>query len=272
MIEPECSVYACHWINPQHLAVCESYGYHDNVVKVFEVTPTSNHLAYTIKSPELERANIHGVAVSESLPGSMLVICNKRPYVYQFPCHEATQTVKRYKIQSHRKTPLTIVANASVAVIRMDSQSSLIVCSLPDFTHQSHVPNMHLICDLSISSDYLLVLDEMQKKIGVRSLSGDMSEDVCEIEVPDGCKKFRCVCFGDAAAREIYAVCKQIGGKCGVYRYTWDGSGKPRFVNTGCVIDGLMKRLLGSYISVTPGGLMVVNDDKTETIRVYSHE
>ena len=133
-ITPGDSVYACHWVKPQHLAICMK-----GCVKVYEVTTTSSRLVYTITSQEWEGKIIHGVAVSESLPGSMLVICQFQPHVYQFSCHEATQQVKKFRIKSDEDMPWCIVANASVAAIKLSGQSSFIVCSLPDFTHQSHV-------------------------------------------------------------------------------------------------------------------------------------
>ena len=239
-------------------------------VKVYEMTTTSSRLAYTITSQEWKGQDINGVAVSESLPGSMLVICEYQPYVYQFPCHEATQEVKRYKIQSNEKIPWCIVANASVAIIGMKGQSSFIVCSLPDFTHQSHVQTSFYPNDLSISPDYLLVMGE--EKMVVRS-AGDMSEDLCEIKLPDGCREFKSVCFGDAAAREMYAVCEQDGGGYGVHRYTWNGSGKPVFVNTGCVIDGFGYLWVWyKCLSVTSDGLMAVGGVLSIAVMLYHLE
>ena len=251
-------------------------------MKVYEVTTTSSRLAYTITSrkwkPLIGRPKwVRGVAVSESLPGSMLVICdNKPPYVYQFPCHEATKEIKRYKIQSDKKYyPWRIVANASVAVIKMTPiyHSSLTVCRLPDFTYQSYV-RAPCPYDLSISTDYLLVMTH--EKMVVRSLAmlaGDISEDLCEIKLPDGYKEFNSVCFGDAATREMYVACeKGAFGPSGVYRYTWDGRSKVVFVNTGCVIDDGSSWMGDRGLSVTSDGLMAVGDDRDYTVKLYNHE
>ena len=235
-------------------------------VKVYEVTTTSSRLAYTLTSQEWEGKDTRDTAVSESLPGSMLVICQFQPYVYQFPCHEATQEVKKYRIKSDEEKLWCIVANASSVVIKMSGQSSFTVCSLPDFTHQSHVQTNFKPCDLSISPDYLLVMGG--KEMVVRSVAGDMSEDLCEIKLPDGCRVFRSVCFGVTAAREMYVVCKLDEKKFGVFKYTWDESGKPVFVNTGCVIDGL-GWVYFRCLSVTSDGLMAIGGNE---VMLYNFE
>ena len=265
-------VWAWHWVDSKHLAICMK-----GCVKVYEVTTLvttiSSRLAYTISSEKWKSVfgkwkYIMSVAVSESLPGTMLVICEDQPYVYEFLCHEATREVTRYKIKSsNSKNPSLIVANASVAIIKMCDQFSFIVCSLPEFTHQSHVQTSFSLHDLSISPDYLLVMGE--RKVVVRSVAGDMSEDLCEIKLPDGCREFESMCFGDADEKEIYAVCKQVKGECSVYRYTCDMSMKPVFVNTGCVIDGL-KPLWYRCLSVTSDGLMAVRGHRE--IKLYNRE
>ena len=72
--------------------------------------------------------------------------------------HLATKVIRKYKIQSDRKDQWCIVANAKTAVIVMGSGKSFIVCKLPGFTQQSCVQIDFNPLDLSISSDYLLVM------------------------------------------------------------------------------------------------------------------
>ena len=116
-------------------------------VKVYEVTTQGSQLAYQLSSDEWKGTWTSGVAVSDSLPDSMLVICEGKPYVYQFPCHQATQEVKKYKIQANRVNPCCIVANANTAAVAFSAGNTIVICSLPDFTNQSHVQIMltHMI-------------------------------------------------------------------------------------------------------------------------------
>ncbi|XP_072029640.1 uncharacterized protein [Amphiura filiformis] len=242
---------ACHMISRTHLAVCMK-----GCVKVYEVSAESSHLAYTITSQEWKEKDIRGVAVSDSLQDSMLVICEYKPYVYQYPSFESTKELKRYKIQSG--DPWYIVANASVAVIKMCGQSSFIICSLPDFT-QSHVQMDFSPDDLSINSDYLLVMG--WKEMVVKSLD-DTSQDVCRINPPDG-YEYKSVTFGDNGS-EIYAACVNGGEGC-VYKYTRD-VGKPEYINSGRIIDGLLgigfKRL-----SVASDRILAVEQSKK--VKIY---
>ena len=193
-----------------------------------------------------------GVAVSDSLPDSMLVICEGIPYVYRFPCHQATQEVKKYKIQGDKVKPTCIVANANTAVIKLPGDKiTLVVCSLPNFTQQSQVQMSFTHDDLSISTNYLLVmgLHEMVMK------SLDEGQDLCRIKPPVGWV-FGSVSFRNNA-REIYAACDQ-GDKGCVYRYKWDAD-KSHYVNTDCVIDGI-GWVWSRRLSVTSGGLLAFNE------------
>ena len=234
-IDEPYTVSACAWVSHKHLAVCML-----GCVDVYEVTADGYHLAYQLTPQEWKGRQITGVAVSKALPDSMLVVCNEKPYVYQSPCHEATQHVNKYKIQGEEVNPQGIVANANTAVIRLPFQKRrLVVCSLPDFTHQSHVHISFDPFELSISTDYLLVMG--RNEMVVKPL-GDMSQDLCRIESPDG-EEFMSVCFRNDAG-EIYAGCVEVvqgehGERSRIYKYTWNGSGNPEYTNAGCIIDGL---------------------------------
>ncbi|XP_072041340.1 mitogen-activated protein kinase kinase kinase 13-B-like [Amphiura filiformis] len=111
----QADVSACHWISHQQLAVCLKGG-----VKVYEVTTESSHLAYTLTNQDWEGKFTRGVAVtgavSESSPDDMFVICDHQPYVYQHPCHQAKEMIKKYKITDKNQDDgvnlQCIVANA----------------------------------------------------------------------------------------------------------------------------------------------------------------
>ena len=96
------------------------------------MTTQSSQLAYQLSSDEWEGKWTLGVAVSASLPDNMLVTCEGKPYVYQFPCHQATQEVKKYKIQGGKVNPWFIVANANTAAVAIiNADNSIVICSLP---------------------------------------------------------------------------------------------------------------------------------------------
>ena len=251
-------------------------------VKVYELTTTSSHLVYTITSKKWKsffgqakkNKEIRGVAVSESLPGSMLVICEDHPYVFEFPCHEATQEKKRYKIQSDSKDPTCMAANASIAIISMRMWYSFIVLRLPHFSFQYFVRTSFDPYDLSISPDYLLVMG--QAKIEVKSLAGEnIREDLCEIKLPDGCKQFVSVCFGDAAARELYVVCepKHDHYSKEVYKYEWCGNsdGKESSKCYGRVFGGL-RFVYYRCLSLTSDGMMAVAESFIGRVKLFHLE
>ena len=237
---------------------------------MYEVTAEGSHLAYQLTSQELTGSVIKGVAVSKALPDSILVVCQRKPYVYQFPRHEATQHVKKYKIQGKEVNPQCIVANANTAVVKLYSKTrTLVICRLPDFTHQSHVQISFNPYDLSISTDYLLVMGH--NEMVVKPL-GDMSQDLCRIESPDG-EEFRSLCFRNNV-REIHVACLLLQGhRYCIYKYTWNGLGNPNYTNAGCIIDGLWY-VVGGHLSVTSAGLMAVRRGKyhNNTVKLYSLE
>ncbi|XP_072041642.1 uncharacterized protein [Amphiura filiformis] len=274
-------VSACHWISNQQLAVC-MWGR----VEVHEVTTESSHLAYTLTNQDWEGAGVR-VAVSESLPDKILVICADQPYVYQYPRHEAKEMVKKYKIQGDRVDPQLIVANANTAVVKLHDvmtstlrgtlvicsiprtlRGTLVICSLPDFSSQSHVQINFDLYDLSISPDYLLVMGEHE--MVVKAID-NASQDLCRIKKPDDVTTFRCVSFKNHD-KEIYAVCSQDGGRCRVYKYIWGGEGNPDYTNVGCVIDGL-RGVEYRSLSVTSdnNGLLAVGE-WLNNVKVYSLE
>ncbi|XP_072027856.1 uncharacterized protein [Amphiura filiformis] len=250
-------VNACHMISHNQLAVC-TYG----CVQVYTVSANNSTLAYTVYSWEWLGKRIHGVAVSECMPDSMLVICNDIPYVYQYPCYESNKKINKYAIQGNNKSPWCISANASVAVIKMEGDKSFIVCGLPQFTQQSSVQIDFSPYHMSMTSDYLLVvgLDVMV----VRALS-DVWQDVWRVERPDGWE-FQAVSFRNNGT-EIYTACLDQGYSKGcVYKYTWNGVGKPEYINSGCIIDGL--GFVGSgNLSVTSDGFLAVGQGRK--VRIY---
>ncbi|XP_072013739.1 uncharacterized protein [Amphiura filiformis] len=251
-------VRACQMISPNQLAVCVRH-----CVKVYDVTGESSRLAYTVATQEWRMRGIHGVAVSESSPDSMLVICDGLPYVYQCPRHESTVENKKFEIQSNDKNPWCIVANASVAVIAMSRRSSFIVWNLPDFTHQSHVQIGLDPSDMTITSDYLVVASG--KVMIVKALS-DVTQDVARIESPDG-GEFSSIAFRNNG-REIYAACNQVETCC-VYKYTWDGVGKPEYVNSGSIFEYDIMRVYYRVLSVTSGRLLAVGQYMDGIVLIY---
>ena len=250
-------VWACYWVSNQHLAVCVM-----RCVKVYKVTTEGSHLAYQLSSNEWNGMWTTGVAVSIALPDSMLVVCRGKRYVYQFPCHEATQEVKKYKIQGDEVDTRCLVANANTAVVKLPNEkSTVVVCNLPDFNHQIHVKIGISPYDFSISTDYLLVVsgNEMLVKRLV-----DMNQDLCKIKPPGGCT-FSSVSFRNDA-REIYAACEK-GEKGWVYRYRLD-VGMSQYVSTGCIIDGLVVVRYRS-LTVASDGLLALREFG-RNIKVYS--
>ncbi|XP_072029140.1 uncharacterized protein [Amphiura filiformis] len=254
-------VYACQMITQSHLAICMK-----GRVEVYAVFADSSHLAYTVSSQEWEGKDVRGVAVSKSaLPDNMLVICQRIPYVYQYPCRKSKEQVKKYKIEGNMGDPFCIVANASVAVIRMSSGNSFIVCRLPQFTHQTHVKIDIDPYHFSITSDYLLVMGA--KRMAVRAMS-DVMHDVCRIDSPDGCE-FTSVSFREND-RQIYAACIQGDWpdyKGCVYKYTWDGVGKPEYINSGCIIDGLGE--VGYKALTVTSGMLLVGQYDDKNVKIF---
>ena len=234
-------------------------------VKVYEVTAQGSQLAYQLSSGEWKGKHTMGVALSDSLPDSMLVICKNKPYVYQFPCHQATQEVKKYKIQGDTVNPTCIVANANTAIVKLHyNERTLVICRLPDFAHQSQMQINFDLYDISISTDKLLVMG--RNEMVVKPLG--KGQDLCKMQPLDG-YEFRSMCLrNDFNAAEIYTACSQGGTGC-VYRYKWD-AGKSQYVNMGCVIDGL--RLVGyRCLSVTSDGLLALRE-WVRSVQVYSLE
>ena len=236
-------------------------------VKVYEVTTQGSQLAYQLSSHEWKGMWTKGVAVSASLPDSMLVICQWKPYVYQFPCHQATQWVKKHKMDRafpYRVVtfPYYIVANANTAAIAFIIDSSIAICSLPDFTHQYHVRTRFSSWDLSISTDKLLVMGT--HNMVVKPL-GDMNQDLCKMKSSDTRWEFASVCFRSDAT-EIYAAC---GEGC-VHRYKWNAD-KSQYVNIGCVIDDIGKGR-GVCLSVTSDGLLAFSRKWPSSVQVYRLE
>ncbi|XP_072027834.1 uncharacterized protein [Amphiura filiformis] len=252
-------VWSCHMISHNQLAVCQG-----ERVQVYTVSANNSTLAYTVSSKEWKGKLIYGVAVSECMPDSMLVICEDRPYVYQCPCYESDKKINKYKIKSNSKSPLCISANASVAVIGMHGVDySFIVCGLPQFTHQSCVKIHFYPYHMSMTSDYLLV---MGRGVMVVKALSDVMQDVWRVERPDGWL-FQAVSFRNNGT-EIYAACDQGGYKGCVYKYTWNGVGKPEYINSGCIIDGLGE--VGERnLSVTSDGFLAVGQVRDYNVRIY---
>ncbi|XP_072029110.1 uncharacterized protein [Amphiura filiformis] len=261
-IDPADTIIACHTISQNHLAVCIG-GY----VKVYTVSADTSHLAYTLTAEEWRQGRgkyTTGAAVSESLADSVLVICGNIPYVYQYPLHESAKEIKTYQINVEKYNPGCIVANASVAVLTMPRVNSFITCKLPQFTQQSRATMSFEPCDLSITSDYLLLVG--REVMVVRALS-DVMRDVCRVQSPDGWE-FRSGCFNNDA-REIYAGCSQGYTKGCVYRYTWNRAGKPVYINSGCIIDGL-GNVDSRHLSVTSDGLLAVG--QYSVVKIYKFQ
>ena len=193
----------------------------------------------------------------------MLVICEDSPYVYRFPCHQATKEVKKYKIQGDGVDPCCIVANTNTAAIAMNASNTIVMCSLPDFTHLSHVQTNLTPNDLGITTGKLLVMGKHE--MVVKPLD-DVNQDLYKMNAPDGWM-FNSVCFRNTT--EIYAACDQ-GDKGCVYRYKWD-TDKSQYVNMGCVIDGIGE--MGyRCLSVSRDGLLALRELGSMHVKVYSLE
>ena len=244
-----------HWINHKHLALCMT-----GSVMVYEVTTSNSYPKYRLTSKEWRgkrSPDVTGVAVTESLQDSMLVICQRVPYVYQYPCREATSEEKKYKILGENVDPYCIVANANNVAVDVNdgSNKTLVTYSLPNFVHQFNVETSSFNpIDLSISPYYLVVAGV--HKMVVKVL-GDVTQDVCEIKPPEGFE-FQCVSVTNNA-REIYAGVHEEGGEAKrfICKYVWNGVGKPRYVNAGCVVDDL-ECVSARCLSVTTDGLLAV--------------
>ena len=250
-------VIACRWISHEHLAVCM-----EGCVKVYQVSSVGSHHKYTVISQEWSGKEVRGVAVSESLPGEMLVICEDRPYVYQHPCHEVNEEGKKNRIRGDEVDPYSLAANATCAVVDI-SIVRTVICSLPDFNNQTKVQISLSPYDLSITSDYLQVMSK--EKIVVKAL-GDVNRDLVEISAPDGWEFASMSCRENA--KEIFAACNQEGKKSRVNKYVWDGGeGNSQFVNSGTVVDGL-GHIGHMRLAVTSEGLLAVG--RLSKVYVYS--
>ena len=258
-IDKTAEVNALHWVSNQHLAVCMK-----GRVMVYEVTAQSSHLAYQLSSDEWKGKDTRGVAISDSLPDNMLVIRERNPFVYQVPCHEAAQAVKKYRIHCNEVDPWHIVANINTAVIDINVNNTLVICSLPDFTKQSYLQIHHNPLDLSISTECVLIMSSQEM---VMKPLRDITQDSCLIKSADDWE-LTSVCFRNDA-KEIYAASYQGWDKGCVYRYKWD-TDKSQYVNTGCVIDGLGS-LWSRCLSLTSDGLLALCEYGND-VKVYSLE
>ncbi|XP_072050019.1 uncharacterized protein [Amphiura filiformis] len=253
-------VWGCHMVGDSHLAVGL-----DGCVKVYQVGEDTSKLVYTLLSDEWAGRAINGAAISKSLPNDMLVICNGIPFIYIMPCiKESRKHNHKYKIRSESKSPQCIAANASVAVIGMWNPHSYIVCKLADLSHQFHVELDFTPYDITMSADSMVVM--RYDKMVVWSVGVDRKDckEMCTIKNPDGWR-FEGVSFGKD--RQVYAACKQ-GGEGGVYKYTWGGEGKPEYINSGCIIEGL--GVVGSRnLSVTSEGFLAVGQMYAGNVKIY---
>ncbi|XP_072027905.1 uncharacterized protein [Amphiura filiformis] len=231
-------------------------------VKVYHVSREEAHLIYTLTSDEWRGGDLTGdvypwdVAVSESMPNSIFVIAYTSSYVYEFPCHEASNHVKKYQIHDGNVWPVCIAANANTAVIGLVDKDTLVVCQLPGFTQQRvlDLSNGLHPWDLTISTDYLVVMGRYEMVI---KPMGDIGQDMCSIKPPDGWA-FQAVSYRNDA-RQLYVACyHKANGKGCVYKYTWEGNGTPEYHNTGCVIDDLGE-VWDGQLSVTSGGALCVS-------------
>ncbi len=263
-IEADGRVFACNMISDNQLAVCMR-----RHVDIYELGISGASHLYRVAAEEWEGGLIFDVAVSDSSPGSMLIICGM-PYVYQCTCEEPSTIINKYKINVSDETvdaPQCIAANLDTAVLGMDN--SLIVCKLPGFTQQSHVTlDMMNPYDLTLTTNHVVVMDDYD--IVVKPLD-DIRQDVCRITSPPDGYTFQSVCHRHNG-KELYVGCMQKRGvktKGCVYNYTWDGSNKPQYVNPTCIIDGIDRRTWSRYLSVTSGGLLAVGIFKSEKVLIY---
>lgn len=251
------SVSALCWLSHQHLAVCENgWG-----IDVHQVTHTHSHLTYKLTTKKNWYRYRTSVAVSESTPKSMLVVRSGKPYVYQYPCQEASKWEKKYKISGDSVDPTYIVANANTAVVMSDGCKTLNTCSLPDFKKQSQVHLNFIPQVLSISTDYLLVMGE--DEMVVKPL-GNLRQDLCRIEPPNRGIFFRCVSFTNNA-REIFVGCAQgewTNSSRAVYKYIRSYSGNNTlYSNAGIVVPWapiLPPAWLKSLVVSSDGSLLAI--------------
>ncbi|XP_072048472.1 uncharacterized protein [Amphiura filiformis] len=251
------------FVASDHLTICKLQN-----VEVHHVNREETRLLYTLASDEW-RGSVYpcDVAVSESMPGCILVICDTIPYVYQFQCHDASNHVKKYQIHDGNVVPWCIAANANTAVIGLIDRNALVVCSLPGFTQQRIVDLSFTPCDLTISRDYLVVMGYHEMVI---KPMGDLGQDLCRIKPPDGWG-FKSVSYRNDA-RQLYAACYHWSdGKGRVCKYTWDRNDTTEYHNTGCVIDNVSDvRYKG--LSITSYGLLAVAIHYPCKIKIFSLE
>ena len=236
-------------------------------------------MVYQLTSQEWKRMYLTGIAISGSFRPNMLVVCERKPYVYEhpfgtykYPCHyEEIMETKKYKIKGKEVNPQCIVANANTAFVSMlpYDTSRLVRFSLPKFTSQSNVYVNFNPRDLSISANYLLVMGP--KKMVVKRL-GDVSQTLSQIESPDGWE-FLSVFSEDTT---IYVACYQDGnmekekGKGLIYKYTWNGQGTPNYTNVGYnVIDDFGFKVAHGCLSVTNDYLLAISECGRDATKIY---
>ncbi len=249
-------IWACHMISDNQLALCMT-----GHVDVYEVGMSGASHLYRV-APEIWKDRyVSGVAVSDSSPGSMFVICDMNKNVYQCPCEESMTIINKYriKVSDMLSTPRCIYANSNTAVVGMTRGKSLIVCKLPEFTQQSHITLDIDPRDLTLSTNHLMVV--CGNEIVVKSLD-DVRQDVCRI-TPHGAE-CKTVCHRHNG-RELYVGCEHLGKGC-VYKYTWDGVGKPQYVSP--IIDGIGE-IRAKRLSVTSGGSLAVGQVGSNKVLIY---
>ena len=89
------SIGAIQFVSNDRLAICRE----DRAeLEVHQVTRESTHLLYKLTCDEWRGDYPRSMAVSDSMTDSILVIQNR--YVYQFPCQESVEYVKKYEVHT----------------------------------------------------------------------------------------------------------------------------------------------------------------------------
>lgn len=179
----------------------------------------------------------------------LLVVCDGKRYIYEFPSEDADDPSKRIKVLPHDNQPATLCIstdkshkNVVVGFAYGTITSGAVVMSLPDYAQlycfdcrNRGIPRGF---DFTSDSQYFNLLMYSKQMVTAESASGDV--DRAELPIPSN---YDCMCAiyvqGQQQTDDVLVACKNRNeGTSAIYRYVWDGKNKVYF-SAGTILDGI---------------------------------
>ena len=207
------------FVGDDQLAICTYTS-----VLVYHVTKEATHLLYKLTCKEWDSFPMPcGIAVSESMPDSILVICSRNQYVYQFKRCESVHYTEKHDMQV---MPSCIAANNdSIYIGSSRGDRWIAMYNLPKFDGKRIVDLSFIPIELCIAAGYLVLVGP--KEI-IFKQSDDMDNDVGRIKVPEGQWFSGASSINDG--RQLY-----VASRNHVHMCAWDGMGTLRYNDKGAI-------------------------------------